>query len=298
MIDRAERQWHETVLHLNAILDRLGPRADQLGIGERDIIALRELRTRIHRGYHLPDTTPDDLNDDVDQMVEFLRLLEQSSLGPPGSHAIRRRSSPEAVADILVRSDAGNDSSPSGPKADAVETLLAQSIVAAMPPSLTGPQEHLVLQALAEHPDTEVPATTLARAVWGSRPPLTWRAVLADHVTRLRQHLNDLAEHGLRSSIEATSEGFRLAIGGEPPLRLWEDEARPGATRRALDFTNLTSRERQVLAKVVEGHTTREIATQLHLSARTVSSYIKRIERKLGVRPAEATDTTNRIPRF
>jgi DNA-binding NarL/FixJ family response regulator len=45
----------------------------------------------------------------------------------------------------------------------------------------------------------------------------------------------------------------------------------------------LTPREREVAALVVEGLADREIAERLYLSRYTVTQYVKRIYRKLGV---------------
>jgi DNA-binding NarL/FixJ family response regulator len=48
-------------------------------------------------------------------------------------------------------------------------------------------------------------------------------------------------------------------------------------------FSELTSREREVLQLVAEGRTTKDIASLLHLSAKTVESYRAQIMNKLGV---------------
>jgi DNA-binding NarL/FixJ family response regulator len=45
----------------------------------------------------------------------------------------------------------------------------------------------------------------------------------------------------------------------------------------------LTAREREVAMLVVDGLADREIAERLHLSRYTVSQYVRRIYRKLGV---------------
>ena len=46
---------------------------------------------------------------------------------------------------------------------------------------------------------------------------------------------------------------------------------------------DLTPRERQVLHLAAEGHTNREIGTQLHISSRTVEMYRANVMRKLGL---------------
>lgn len=50
------------------------------------------------------------------------------------------------------------------------------------------------------------------------------------------------------------------------------------------DGDGLSSREREVLQLVAEGHTTKEIAVMLHLSPKTVDSHREHIMEKLGIR--------------
>jgi DNA-binding CsgD family transcriptional regulator len=59
------------------------------------------------------------------------------------------------------------------------------------------------------------------------------------------------------------------------------DREQPG--RSAGPLQALTAREREVATLVVDGLADREIGEQLHLSRHTVSQYVKRIYRKLGV---------------
>jgi DNA-binding CsgD family transcriptional regulator len=59
------------------------------------------------------------------------------------------------------------------------------------------------------------------------------------------------------------------------------DRERPGALAGPL--VALTPREREVATLVVEWLADREIAERLYLSHHTVSQYLKRIYRKLGV---------------
>jgi DNA-binding NarL/FixJ family response regulator len=47
------------------------------------------------------------------------------------------------------------------------------------------------------------------------------------------------------------------------------------------DDSNLTSREREILQLVTEGISTREIATQLHISGKTVESHRRQLMKKL-----------------
>ena len=53
-------------------------------------------------------------------------------------------------------------------------------------------------------------------------------------------------------------------------------------------YERLTRRERQVLALVASGCSTREIAAALHLSVNTVAVYRARLMKTLGVRKAAA----------
>ena len=69
--------------------------------------------------------------------------------------------------------------------------------------------------------------------------------------------------------------------GGALVTVLEVDPERPG--RLAGPLLTLTPREREVAALVVDGLADREIAERLHLSRHTVSQYVKRIYRKLGV---------------
>jgi DNA-binding CsgD family transcriptional regulator len=69
--------------------------------------------------------------------------------------------------------------------------------------------------------------------------------------------------------------------GGALVTVLELDRERPG--RLAGPMVALTPREREVAALVVDGLADREIAERLYLSRNTVSQYVKRIYRKLGV---------------
>ncbi|MFB6843542.1 LuxR C-terminal-related transcriptional regulator [Streptomyces sp. NPDC056373] len=77
--------------------------------------------------------------------------------------------------------------------------------------------------------------------------------------------------------------------------RPWRDEIarlrtvhRParhtGAEPRALPALALTPRQREVIARLARGRTDREIATELHLSVRTVNAHVAQLLTRLGVR--------------
>jgi DNA-binding CsgD family transcriptional regulator len=61
-----------------------------------------------------------------------------------------------------------------------------------------------------------------------------------------------------------------------------------GLPRRPDGLPKLTSRERDVVALIVRGCTNREIADALHLSLRTVETYVSRVLEKWGVRTRAA----------
>jgi DNA-binding CsgD family transcriptional regulator/GAF domain-containing protein len=75
----------------------------------------------------------------------------------------------------------------------------------------------------------------------------------------------------------------RLPREGRALLTVLELDREAAAGRAAGPLLPLTAREREVAALVVNGLADREIAERLHLSRHTVSQYVKRIYRKLGV---------------
>lgn len=77
--------------------------------------------------------------------------------------------------------------------------------------------------------------------------------------------LKDMAATDLRIAVVAVLKG---------------DRAFPSPSAASL---SLTSRERQVLARVARGYTNKEIATQLEISPRTVETYRENITRKTGI---------------
>lgn len=119
-------------------------------------------------------------------------------------------------------------------------------------------------------------AASLRRIVRASR--LVATTARADRV---------LAAQALRAGVWAVVPRDRgvaglleaLRSGERPPsvASLPDSEARAGVPPR------LTARERQVLALVAAGHTGREIAATLGISAKTVENHKQRIFAKLGV---------------
>ena len=93
--------------------------------------------------------------------------------------------------------------------------------------------------------------------------------------------LKDTLPADLREAVRTVANGgthFARALassgaGESPPL--------PPDTTASLG--QLTTRERQVLTGIAEGHTNKEIAARLGLSPRTVESYRESLIRKLGI---------------
>ena len=95
--------------------------------------------------------------------------------------------------------------------------------------------------------------------------------------------LKDTAATELRGAIRAVRRGesfFSPAIAGKLSA-VFRGEPAESASRA---LAQLTGRERQVLVGVAQGHTNREIATQLGISHRTVESHRESLMKKLGVR--------------
>lgn len=82
----------------------------------------------------------------------------------------------------------------------------------------------------------------------------------------------------LLQAIEALGAGRRHLGEGVAELAA---RALAGGERED-PFTSLSVRERQVVTMVVNGHSSSEIATALHLSSKTVDSYRSRLMAKLG----------------
>jgi len=61
-----------------------------------------------------------------------------------------------------------------------------------------------------------------------------------------------------------------------------EDYVRHVSPRKLSAFSVLTPREREVLQLLAEGHTTREMASRLHTSVKTIETHRQHIMGKLG----------------
>ena len=93
--------------------------------------------------------------------------------------------------------------------------------------------------------------------------------------------LKDSAVHDLVAAIQAVREG--RAYHSPQIQRQLADLLRGGAPA-ANAFTTLTERARAVLKRIAEGHSTKEIASLLDISGRTVETHRANLMRKLEVR--------------
>lgn len=84
----------------------------------------------------------------------------------------------------------------------------------------------------------------------------------------------------LRQAMAAVIEGRSAFAGKVAELAVEALAQKPGSEDR---LETLSLREKQVLGLVVNGHSSREIGEQLHLSPKTVDSYRSRLMAKLGV---------------
>jgi DNA-binding NarL/FixJ family response regulator len=87
-------------------------------------------------------------------------------------------------------------------------------------------------------------------------------------------------------SSEAMLSAFRLVLAGEKfiPSDLYPNAIGSGKQDSDNPLQRLTEREREVLAKVLEGLTNKEIARDLNISEITVKLHARSIYRKLGAR--------------
>lgn len=119
--------------------------------------------------------------------------------------------------------------------------------------------------------------------------------LIADHVDPLA--VVPLLGSGVRAVLarrEATVHRIRLAVrslvsGGvdlpSPVLRRLIDRARPvGREYPGLHLCGLSARERNVLALVAEGFSTREIATKMAYSERTIKNVLQDLTTRLQLR--------------
>ncbi len=91
--------------------------------------------------------------------------------------------------------------------------------------------------------------------------------------------LKEMAVEEVITAVRTVHRGGRYL---SPALAESMPDPGSGYARGPVD--SLSTRERQVLQLVVEGHTSSEIARMIHLSAKSVETYRSRLMAKLGVR--------------
>jgi DNA-binding NarL/FixJ family response regulator len=99
--------------------------------------------------------------------------------------------------------------------------------------------------------------------------------------------LKDSAVDELAGAVRALCEG-RSFLGREAAAVVLADFIRlapqdEAAMHRTADHRVLTARQREVLQRIAEGRSTREIADDLHLSVKTVESHRAEIMRRLDI---------------
>jgi DNA-binding NarL/FixJ family response regulator len=94
--------------------------------------------------------------------------------------------------------------------------------------------------------------------------------------------LKDTAATELRTAIRAVCQGESYF---SPPVASRLSAAvRGDRDQRAAGLEQLTAREREVLLGIAQGRTNKEIATELHISHRTVETHRESLMRKLQIR--------------
>lgn len=94
--------------------------------------------------------------------------------------------------------------------------------------------------------------------------------------------LKDTAVQDLAAAIESVTAG--RPYYSEPAQRALADSLRRPAADESSRLERLTAREREVLEGVARGRTTKEIAAEFNISARTVETHRAAIMRKLDIR--------------
>jgi DNA-binding NarL/FixJ family response regulator len=93
-----------------------------------------------------------------------------------------------------------------------------------------------------------------------------------------------------RAAAEELVDALRIVASGGTYLdRSLRDFLRPRASRRGLPAPELSGREQEVLRWIALGHSNKEIASRLQISAKSVDTYKSRSMRKLGLKSRAET---------
>lgn len=123
----------------------------------------------------------------------------------------------------------------------------------------------------------EVPTRILMLSMHAS-PEYAARALAAGAAGYLNK---DSAFDELATALDAICSGKRYLCKALDPEIVQEFERRAGRGESELEL--LTSRQRQILQLVAEGHGTRQIAERLFLSVKTVEAHRGQIMQRLGI---------------
>ena len=95
--------------------------------------------------------------------------------------------------------------------------------------------------------------------------------------------LKSAAYDELRSAVQAVSEGNKYLSPGITDIVI-DARIRALAEPDTPSYAALGAREREIVQLLAEGHSSPQIAEQLHISTRTVETHRRTIMKKLGVR--------------
>jgi DNA-binding NarL/FixJ family response regulator len=95
--------------------------------------------------------------------------------------------------------------------------------------------------------------------------------------------LKDTSPEELARAIESVAQGGAFFSPGVSNVLL-EGFVRTADRQDTIQESELSEREHEVLRAIAQGKTTKEVATELNLSARTVETYRVRLKRKLNAR--------------
>jgi DNA-binding NarL/FixJ family response regulator len=136
------------------------------------------------------------------------------------------------------------------------------------------------LQVAAQMLAEGTPARILVLTAWDDNA-----ALFEAHRLGVHGYIEKTASlEEIGAGIQAVARGetaFGESVQRKAHLQLADFARRARETAKAL--STLTPREREVLALVAEGRSTRQVATRLGLSIRTVETHISNLYQKLGV---------------